>query len=101
MSRRSYEEAAVAWRWLLVFELAALGACVDRGTFICDEDAQCGMGGRCEANGYCSATDGKCESGYRYSAYAPDGVADQCVASGCVLALGGAHGCARDDTGEV
>src|SRR5262245_51707803 len=88
---------AVAWRWLLIFELAA---CIERGAFPCSKDDQCGMGGTCEA-GYCSAEDSDCESGRRYSIYAPEGIGGQCVASRCALALGRAHGCVRDDNGDL
>src|SRR5262245_15879830 len=91
----------VGWRSLLVFELAALGACVPRGTFRCDTSAQCGEDGHCEANGYCSRPDDSCTSGSRYAIYAPDGIGGTCVPSGCLVALGHSHACMRSEDNQV
>src|SRR5258708_38634553 len=90
----------VGWRSLLVFELAALGACIPRGEFRCEMDADCGTGGRCEANHYCSKPDESCDSGYRYSVYAPDGIGGTC-ASGCLVSLGYSHACLRGEDNLV
>lgn len=52
--------------------------------FACVDDGPCqrsGVQGQC-SNGYCSYPDGMCESGYRYSEYADDSVANTCVPVG-------------------
>jgi len=36
------------------------------GTFMCDTNAQCGAGGTCQTDHYCSFSDTKCTSGQRY-----------------------------------
>lgn len=56
-----------------------LGGCEESDAFHCLEDAQCGAGGLCEANGSCSFEDEACESGRRYGALAPEGIANACV----------------------
>ena len=51
-------------------------------TFACEDDAQCGTaraGGRCEAQGYCSFLDDGCDSGRRWSPYAAEDFADECL----------------------
>jgi hypothetical protein len=47
---------------------AAIAACspFGGGAFSCDEDVQCGAGGQCEPNGFCSFPDPDCDSGRSY-----------------------------------
>src|SRR5262245_31028832 len=91
----------VGWRSLLVFELAGLAACVPRGEYRCEWSNQCGTEGRCEANHYCSKPDDACASGYRYTMYAPDGIADACAPSSCLVSLGHSHACLRSEDNQV
>jgi alpha-tubulin suppressor-like RCC1 family protein len=78
--------------------LAAFTGCgVDRHAFECETDAQCGTGGRCEAEGYCSAVDASCvESGYRFVDSSPGDLANTCtrVCAADVVA-GGSTTCVR------
>ncbi|MFO0631647.1 MAG: LamG-like jellyroll fold domain-containing protein [Nannocystaceae bacterium] len=48
--------------------------------FACTDDAECGAGGSCEGDGCCAATDDGCDSGLRWSRYAPADIAGHCVA---------------------
>jgi hypothetical protein len=56
--------------------------------FGCERDDQCAAAsdpGRCEPAGFCSFTDGACQSGRRYDELAGDGLAGTCV-DGTVIA---------------
>ncbi len=58
------------------------GGCVRFDTFACNEADDCvlnGLGGQCEATGYCSFPDLECASGSRYSEHAPSDLARECV----------------------
>ena len=59
--------------------LAAAWAC-GVAAFACNDDAQCGASGACEASGYCSFVDDACPAGRRYGSRAPKELADRCVA---------------------
>jgi len=56
-------------------------ACLRTTQFHCADDTACGPGGRCEADGLCSVTDGTCTSGHRFGDSAGD-LAGTCVATG-------------------
>ncbi len=61
--------------------LLAFG-CQSEALFQCQTDDQCvadGASGRCQPSGYCSFSDGGCDSGFRYGDSAPPGLAGQCV----------------------
>src|SRR5687768_16471981 len=65
--------------WLL-FVIAA--SCKTPGAFVCASDGECtpaGLGGACEANGFCSFPDESCSSGRRYADHAGAGVSGACV----------------------
>ncbi|MBL4685943.1 MAG: DUF5050 domain-containing protein [Nannocystaceae bacterium] len=59
-----------------------------KSTFECTDDSQCnangdGKEGTCQpATGFCSFPDDDCDSGQRYGALAPDGLAGACVPEG-------------------
>jgi cysteine-rich repeat protein len=58
------------------------GACVVGGRYACNDDARCIDGDRvgvCEPTGYCSFADPSCDSGARYSRFAPPSLADRCT----------------------
>lgn len=59
--------------------LFAAGAGCQSGVFTCETDIQCGSGGRCEFDGYCSFPDTECESGRRYGRHATNELVDACV----------------------
>ncbi len=68
--------------WWLVLAAAAAGCAV---TFPCSSDEQCdrdGVGGVCQASGYCSFPDNACESTQRYGELAPAELAGTCVPVG-------------------
>jgi cysteine-rich repeat protein len=52
---------------LFAVSVGAATACIDRGTFACELDDQCGSEGVCEPSGFCSHPDAACPSGRRYS----------------------------------
>ena len=85
--------------------LPLCAACVQVPPFRCEEDEQCGAGGRCEDDGACSFTDGACHAGWRYGDLGAPAVAGRCVGdeSGPVAALasGSDHACAIADGGMV
>lgn len=60
-----------------------LAGCVQIGTFPCDRDSQCTLGGtagRCFAPGYCAMPDESCDSGYRFhDRGSPDDLAGKCA----------------------
>jgi cysteine-rich repeat protein len=61
---------------------AACVACVVGGRFECIDDPACREGevqGTCEPSGFCSFPDGGCDSGARYSRFAPDALAGKCT----------------------
>jgi cysteine-rich repeat protein len=60
---------------------AALLSCAPAGAFECQADSQC-SGGRCEADGWCSFPDTRCDSGQRYGEHAGGGLAGECVPVG-------------------
>ncbi len=66
-------------RWTSLAALALLAGCLPAGSFACSEDEQCGAGGTCEPSGFCSTASTSCDSGRRYTKYAPDDIASQCV----------------------
>lgn len=59
----------------------ALVSCAPAGTFECQADSQC-SGGTCEADGWCSFPDMRCDSGQRYGEHAGGGLANMCVPTG-------------------
>jgi hypothetical protein len=59
--------------------ISGLFGCVPVGAFSCIDDSECGAAGSCELDGYCASVDDGCESGRRYSRYAPQAVAGRCV----------------------
>lgn len=61
---------------------AAAAACIPVGVFACTEDAECGAQGSCEPEGYCAGPDEGCDSGRRWSRYAPEAFAGRCVTPG-------------------
>lgn len=65
---------ALALAWLAV----STAGCA-AGAFACTQSDECGSGGLCEANGFCSFPDGECASGHRYGTHAPSGIAGTCV----------------------
>jgi len=71
--------------WALVIATGAVmgaGSCIVGGTFVCDQHDDCqgrdGIG-TCEVDGWCSFPDPTCTSGARYSRWAGDGLARDCV----------------------
>lgn len=95
----------------LVFIVVALagGACVPRGDFRCDRDAQCmkdGVPGLCEPSGVCSFADPGCPLGRRHAPLAGER-SGACLRPVCSrnpvveLAAGGAHACLRRADGTV
>ena len=56
-------------------------ACSSDDEFGCVNAGQCGDGGACEPNGYCSFPDPECPSGRKYGSQSAAGVAGQCVAA--------------------
>jgi len=67
--------------WLAVAIFANVAGCIADG-FVCDDDAQCAVGGvsgRCEATRACSFPDATCTSGWRYGALSAGHLAQQCV----------------------
>ncbi|MEM6990061.1 MAG: hypothetical protein AAF721_06175 [Myxococcota bacterium] len=64
------------WHSGLWIACLALG-CGANGVFLCESDVECGRG-QCEANGYCSFEDQRCEGGRRYGAHSGD-LAEVCV----------------------
>lgn len=85
--------------------LALTGACIEPAPFTCELDDDCGAGGACEPEGYCSFDDNTCHTGRRYGEFAPAELRDTCVgsASGAIveLATGGDHACALEQSGRV
>lgn len=67
-------------RGLAIASTLLLTGCLPVGQFACSEDGDCGAGGSCEAAGYCSLPSGSCDSGRRYTKYAPADLASRCVA---------------------
>ncbi|MEM6991397.1 MAG: DUF2341 domain-containing protein [Myxococcota bacterium] len=57
-----------------------VGACATPSAFQCDADLQCDAG-VCADGGYCAFVDEGCESGHRYGAHAPGGLAGMCTPS--------------------
>jgi cysteine-rich repeat protein len=77
---------ALPWTSVLgVVAGLALGsgpACIVGGRFACSDDAACREGdvqGTCESVGYCSFADATCESGARFTKFAPAGLARTCT----------------------
>ena len=56
-------------------------SCIVGGTFVCNEDDECGANGTgvCEASGWCSFPDPDCPSGRRYSPWSGDDPANDCA----------------------
>lgn len=85
MSRRHEGpgERVRAWAWsLVVLGCGHAAACVVGGRFECIDDPACregGIQGTCERSGYCSFPDDGCESGARYSRFAPAALATECT----------------------
>jgi cysteine-rich repeat protein len=66
-------------RGLLVL-LALSTACITPATtFSCATDADCTVGGTCQATGFCSFSDAECASGQRYGDASGNGLAGECV----------------------
>ena len=68
-------------RTSVLLMLVATHACGPRD-FVCEDSQQCRLDDRqgvCEVDGYCSYADDECDSGRRYHATAPPGVAGTCV----------------------
>lgn len=59
---------------------ATVTSCGTPSAFACDSSAQCGSGGICQANGYCSFVSTDCPSGQVYGEHAPSIFAGECVA---------------------
>ncbi|MBL4686707.1 MAG: LamG domain-containing protein [Nannocystaceae bacterium] len=59
---------------------ASAASCGAPSAFACDSSAQCGSGGVCQANGYCSFVSTDCPSGQVYGEHAPSIFAGECVA---------------------
>ncbi|MEM6290667.1 MAG: hypothetical protein AAGA54_05355 [Myxococcota bacterium] len=62
--------------------LMAVSGCIQFDTFACADEDDCvlnGLGGQCEASGYCSFPDPGCDSGFRYSEHAPSDLSRACV----------------------
>lgn len=64
----------------LALGAAGLG-CLKRPSFACATADECGPGGACEADGFCSFVDGACASGRRYGDHSGPN-AGQCVGEG-------------------
>lgn len=64
-------------RWLVTGLIGWAGCSVSE-TFVCQSDLQCGEGGQCQSDGFCSGADGECPSGQRYFDHAGS-VAGECV----------------------
>jgi hypothetical protein len=64
-----------------------LASCVSDQGFVCHTSPECGMGGSCQATGFCSVSDSTCPSGSRYVAHA-GAYSDQCVMTGPDSAVG-------------
>lgn len=63
----------------------ATGCLNDALVFVCKTSDQCAAGGRagtCEGSGYCSFSDGACQSGRRYGRLANEARAGQCTECG-------------------
>ncbi len=58
-----------------------LGPGCRASNFACVQSADCGAGGRCEPNSWCSFPDGACESGRRYGEYSGEGLGGVCLPS--------------------
>lgn len=73
-----------------------------KSTFECTDDSQCngdGKNGTCQpATGFCSFPDDDCDSGQRYGALAPDGLAGACVPEGTASTGGPTLTTASNDT---
>lgn len=54
-------------------------SCSSGAPFSCQTSDQCGVGGLCQAEGYCSFEDLSCTSGQAYGTLAPPALAGQCV----------------------
>lgn len=81
--QRSMSRRVRTWTWLFAtFACGAAAACVVGGRFACLEDPACRDGdiqGTCEVVGYCSFPDDSCDSGARFSRFAPDDLAGKCT----------------------
>lgn len=79
------------------------GACLNGGVFQCVDDDGCRDGGalgHCEATGYCSFADARCESGARYSRFASPPLAERCTTPG-VADDGSSSGAIADSGTQV
>ncbi len=69
-------------RRLGLVALASLHGCFTAQRYACEDATQCvvdGAQGSCEAAGFCAFPDDACASGRRYSPFAGDGLARECV----------------------
>ena len=67
------------WRLFFLGVLGLAIGCRSESAFQCQSNEQCGVGGLCEDNGYCTFEDPECPSGRRYGSLAGDGLAGTCV----------------------
>ena len=99
---------ARVWTALALATLLA-PACMPHGEFRCRSDQACGATGTCESTGFCSFSHpgDTCPSGRRYGTYAPESLADQCVADVCpsdpvrAVRAGASHACAIRASGAL
>lgn len=71
-----------SWLWGSVtgVALALVAASCTESAFVCSSDDNCGAGGLCEADGFCSFADEECNSGRRYGDQSGE-KSGECVAS--------------------
>ncbi|MCH9684434.1 MAG: hypothetical protein K0V04_23570 [Deltaproteobacteria bacterium] len=84
----------------------ALGSCISRAPFACDDDIECqrdGSNGTCAAPGYCAHRDDECPSGLRFGRFAAE-LAETCVevlAEGSGSSVGSTGGPRSTDSGDA
>ncbi|MCC6995209.1 MAG: DNRLRE domain-containing protein [Deltaproteobacteria bacterium] len=78
--------------------LLSVAACSEVRPFRCQVTEQCGAGGRCEPEGYCSFVDPDCGSGRRFGEQSPGALANLCVGAGTGSDAGSAD---ADDSLEM
>lgn len=61
--------------------LGSVGGCYDQQPYTCVSPDDCGEGGLCESNGWCSFPDAECGTGRRYGHASGEGLANTCVDS--------------------
>lgn len=79
---------------------AVVGLGCQSTSFTCLEDASCGDGGTCEANGYCSFPDSLCLSGRRYGEFAGSGLSGTCVQEDASATSSTTTGSSTSTTGD-